>query len=82
VVFGSLISFVAYLYSLQRLPTEQASLYAYINPVVAVLLGALIFEEKLTVPLALGGLVTLYGVYLVNKAFRKDKIQQANVVEP
>lgn len=76
VVFGSIISFVAYLYSLQRLPTEQASIYAYINPVVAVLLGSLIFDEKLTTVLIVGGLVTLYGVYMVNKAFKKTAEEQ------
>jgi len=81
VVFGSLISFVAYLYSLQRLPTEQASLYAYINPVVAVVLGSIIFDEKLTVLLVAGGLVTLYGVYLVNKAFRKSAPDQNLPIE-
>ena len=70
VVFGSLIAFVAYLYALQRLPTEQASIYAYINPVVAVLMGALIFGEKLTIFIAVGGAVTLLGVFLVNKAFK------------
>ncbi len=70
VVFGSLIAFVAYLYALQNLPTEQVSIYAYINPVVAVLLGSLMFSEKLTVFIAVGGLVTLLGVYLVNKAFK------------
>ncbi|MBK5271043.1 MAG: EamA family transporter [Bacteroidia bacterium] len=70
VIFGSLIAFVAYLYALQNLPTEQASIYAYINPVVAVLLGWLIFNEKLTVFIGLGGLVALMGVFLVNKAFK------------
>ncbi len=72
VVFGSVIAFVCYLYSLQHLPTEQASIYAYINPIVAVLLGSVLFDEKLTAVLAVGGLVTLYGVYLVNKAFKKQ----------
>jgi drug/metabolite transporter (DMT)-like permease len=67
VIFGSVISFIAYLYALQNLPTEQASLYAYINPVVAVLLGWMIFSEKLTGFIICGTLVTLYGVYLVNK---------------
>jgi drug/metabolite transporter (DMT)-like permease len=76
-----LISFVAYLYSLQRLPTEQASLYAYVNPVVAVLLGALIFDEKLTLLLVTGGLVTLYGVYLVNKAFRNSIPEHRDVMD-
>jgi drug/metabolite transporter (DMT)-like permease len=55
---------------LQNLPTEQASIYAYINPIVAVLLGWLIFGEKVTLYIIIGGLVTLLGVYLVNKAFK------------
>jgi drug/metabolite transporter (DMT)-like permease len=71
VVFGSVISFIAYLYALQHLSAEQTSLYAYINPIVAVILGALIFKENLTAFIAVGGLITLYGVYLVNSAFRK-----------
>ena len=70
VVFGSVISFIAYLYALQNLSTEQTSLYAYINPMVAILLGWLIFSEKLTMFIAVGGLVALLGVYLVNKAYK------------
>lgn len=69
--FGSVISFIAYLYALQNLPTEQASIYAYINPVVAVLLGSLLFNEKLTLFIAAGGTITLLGVHLINQAFRK-----------
>ncbi|HUM66269.1 MAG TPA: EamA family transporter, partial [Chitinophagaceae bacterium] len=70
VIFGSVVSFIAYLYALQNLSTEQASLYAYVNPIVAVLLGWLIFSESLTIFIAVGGLVTLAGVYLVNKAYK------------
>lgn len=73
VVFGSVISFLAYLYALQNLSAEQSSLYAYINPIVAVLLGSLLFHEMLTSFIVVGGCVTLYGVYLVNNAFRKMK---------
>lgn len=76
VIFGSLIAFVCYLYALQNLPTEQASIYAYINPIVAVILGSLVFDESLTVYLAIGGLVTLSGVYLVNKAFKITTAEQ------
>ena len=71
VVFGSIIAFVCYLYALQKLPTEQASVYAYINPIVAVLLGWMIFGEHLTIFIGVGGLVTLAGVYLVNTAYKK-----------
>lgn len=73
VTFGSVISFLAYLYALQNLSAEQTSLYAYINPIVAVILGALLFHENLTTFIAVGGLITLYGVYLVNGTFRKMK---------
>jgi drug/metabolite transporter (DMT)-like permease len=71
VVFGSVVSFLAYLYALQNLPIEQVSIYAYINPVVAVLLGSFLFGERLSIFIAVGGLITLYGVYLVNEVFRK-----------
>jgi len=70
VIFGSLTAFICYLYALQRLPTEQASIYAYVNPMVAVICGALIFHERITIFITVGGLVTLMGVYLVNKAFK------------
>lgn len=73
VIFGSVISFIAYLYALQKLPTEQVSIYAYINPIVAVLLGWMIFGEMLTPFISIGVLITLYGVYLVNRAAVKIK---------
>ena len=70
VIFGSIISFIAYLYALQNLSAEQTSIYAYVNPIVAVILGWLIFSEKLTVYISIGGLVTLFGVYLINSAYK------------
>ncbi|MEO7923687.1 MAG: EamA family transporter [Chitinophagaceae bacterium] len=70
ILFGSLIAFIAYLYALQNLPTEQASIYAYINPMVAVLCGWLVFNERVSIFIIVGGFVTLLGVYLVNKAFK------------
>ena len=71
VAFGSVFSFIAYIYALQYLPTQQASLYAYINPIVAVFLGWLIFGEILTPFIVVGVLITLYGVFLVNRATRR-----------
>ena len=71
VAFGSVFSFIAYIYALQHLATEQASLYAYINPIVAVVLGWLIFGEVLTAFIIIGVLITLCGVYLVNRSIGK-----------
>ncbi len=70
VIFGSVIAFICYIYALQNLPIEQASIYAYINPVVAVFFGWLLFNERVTSFIIFGGLVTLAGVFLVNKAFK------------
>lgn len=70
VVFGSLTTFVAFIYALQHLPTEISSIYAYINPIVAVILGAFIFNEMLTVTLSIGVVIVLFGIYLVNKGTR------------
>ncbi len=44
VVAGSILAFVAYLYSLQHLSVEQMSIYAYINPVVAVISRPIIIQ--------------------------------------
>lgn len=73
-IIGSLLTFIAFIYMLQRLPAEINSIYAYINPIVAVLLGALIFGEPLTISIAIGGLITLGGLYMVNYSMRKAKI--------
>jgi drug/metabolite transporter (DMT)-like permease len=71
VVISSIIAFIAYLYALQKLPTGLVSVYAYINPIVAVLAGSAFTGEPLTVLIITGSLVTLTGVYIVNKALQK-----------
>jgi drug/metabolite transporter (DMT)-like permease len=73
VIFGSVLTFIAYIYALQHLPAEINSIYAYINPIIAVLLGAYIFGEPLSLAIAVGGIITLFGLYLVNKSFQKSK---------
>ena len=74
VLFGSVLTFIAFIYALQHLPAEINSIYAYINPIIAVLLGAYVFGEPLTFSIAVGGMITLFGLYLVNKSFRNSKI--------
>ncbi len=73
VVIGSVLTFIAFIYALQKLPAEVNSIYAYINPIVAVLLGALIFGEPLTIAIAIGGFIVLVGLFLVNQSMRKRK---------
>jgi drug/metabolite transporter (DMT)-like permease len=73
VIFGSVLTFIAYIYALQHLPAEINSIYAYINPIIAVLLGAYIFGEPLSLAIAIGGTITLFGLYLVNRSFQNSK---------
>lgn len=62
VVLGSLLGFTAYVQTLRLLPTNIAMTYAYVNPVIAVILGGLILREPVT-PWSLGGMVlVLLGV--------------------
>ena len=75
VTIGSVISFLAFIYALKRLPAAQASVYAYINPIVAVIIGAILAGEKLNLIIGLGTLVTLFGVYLVNTGFKKARTE-------
>lgn len=81
IIFGSILTFIAFIYALQKLPTELSSVYAYINPIVAVVLGSLIFGEPLTVAIIFGGSITLIGLYLINYAMRKKKINMEPITE-
>ncbi|MBX6379160.1 MAG: EamA family transporter [Thermoflavifilum aggregans] len=70
IVFGSMIGYVAYVYAISTLPPAQVSVYAYINPLVAVAIGAWWLKEPVTLRTILGAGVTLGGVYLVQKSFK------------
>lgn len=73
IVFGSLIAYSAYVFAITKLPPAQVSVYAYINPIVAVLLGWMMLNEKMNLNMILGTLITLLGVYVVNREFKKQK---------
>jgi drug/metabolite transporter (DMT)-like permease len=62
---GSLLAMTCYVIALRRLPTAAVSTYAYVNPVVAVSLGALLLGEHLTPATVLGGAVVLASVALL-----------------
>jgi len=73
VVFGSLLAYSAYVFAISKLPPAQVSIYAYINPIVAVALGWLLLQEKMNANMILGTCITLAGVWLVNKESKKIK---------
>ncbi|MFJ3202141.1 EamA family transporter [Streptomyces sp. NPDC086989] len=71
IVFGSLVAFTAYAWLLQRAPLSLVATYAYVNPVVAVALGALILDEALTVPILVGGAIVVVAVCVIVSTERR-----------
>ncbi len=68
VVFGSLVGYSAYIYLLDHVPVAKVSTYAYVNPIVAVVLGALFLGERLVGVEYLGMGAILVAVYLVTSS--------------
>jgi drug/metabolite transporter (DMT)-like permease len=65
VTFGSVIGYTAYVWLLDNAPIGKVATYAYVNPVVAIALGALVLHESLTWALGIGALLVLACVALV-----------------
>jgi drug/metabolite transporter (DMT)-like permease len=72
-IAGSLLTFISYVYAIKHLPPALLSIYAYINPIVAILFGWILLREPISITLAIGGAITLTGVYLVNEGSKKRK---------
>jgi drug/metabolite transporter (DMT)-like permease len=65
IVGGSVIAFSAYGIAVRALPTATVATYAYVNPVIAVLLGTFILNERLTPAMLAGGALIVGAVVLV-----------------
>jgi len=65
VVFGSLVAFSAYTWLLQHAPVSVVATYAYVNPVVAVLLGAVVLSEAVTPSMLVGAAIILAAVAFI-----------------
>jgi len=75
VIMGSIAGFSAYVWLLQVRTAMQVSTYAYVNPVVAVLLGVFFANEKITGIQIVGLIIILGSVLLINMArYRREKL--------
>jgi drug/metabolite transporter (DMT)-like permease len=73
VIGGSIFAFVSFIYSMKHLHPAISSLYAYINPIVAIWVGSFLLGEPMTWNSIIGTICTLIGVYLVNRSLKKQK---------
>lgn len=73
VVCGSWIGYTSYIWLLKHVPTSKVSTYAYVNPVIAVILGWLILHERVDRYILAGSAVVVLSVILVTSAKVREK---------
>ncbi len=73
ITLGSVLAYTAYMYCLRILPVGLVMTYAYINPLVAVILGYFVMKEPLTIWTGLAFLAIIGGVFVVNQGYKKQK---------
>ena len=66
-VAGSLVAYSAYIYAIQHLPLQLVSLYAYINPMIAVALGTLLLSEPLSTRIVFAAALVFAGTWIVGR---------------
>jgi drug/metabolite transporter (DMT)-like permease len=70
-VFGSLIGFVAYTWLLRNAPITLVSTYAYVNPLIAILLGNRLAQEVLNLRILSAAIIIIFSVFLINNNILK-----------
>ncbi|MCB0448063.1 MAG: EamA family transporter [Gelidibacter sp.] len=66
ILFGSIVAFTAFNYLLKVVSTEKVSTSAYVNPVIALLLGWYVLDEHISVQSLVAAFILLTGVYFIN----------------
>ena len=76
ILFGSILGYSSYIYILQKWPASKAGTYAYVNPVVGVILGAVILGEPVSPNVFISAIIILGGVFLVQLSKTSKKLEQ------
>ena len=71
-VFGSLIGFVAYTWLLRNAPITLVSTYAYVNPLIAILIGHLLAQEPLNLRIFSAAVIIISSVFLINNTILRN----------
>jgi drug/metabolite transporter (DMT)-like permease len=82
ILFGSIVAYSAYTWLLANAPLGQVATYAYVNPVVAIALGAIVLGESITLRIVAGALLILAAVAIVVRREAGATTRRARPVEP
>jgi len=74
ILFGSILGYSSYIYILQKWPASKAGTYAYVNPVVGVILGAVMLGEPVSPYVFISAIIILSGVFLVQMSKTSKKL--------
>lgn len=72
IIVGSVLAYTAYMYALKHLPVGLVMVYAYVNPLVAVILGWWLAGEPLNTTTVISFSCIVGGVYLVRQGYKKN----------
>lgn len=72
-VLGSALAYIGYYDGIRRIGATRSGVFIALNPLTAVICGALLLDEALTVPMLAGGAVILLGIYLCNKPLAQGR---------
>ena len=79
IIFGLVVGYSAYVYALKHLPVSTVSQYAYVNPIIAVVLGTLLLAEPLSLRTFLAAALVFAGIAIVRSASNPRGAPAANV---
>lgn len=79
IIFGSLIGFVAYTWLLRNAPISLVSTYAYVNPLIAILLGNLLASEPINIRILSSAIIIIGSVVLINTSILKKNFTNKEV---
>ena len=77
IIFGSLLGFTAYLWLLKNVGVARTSTYAFVNPVVAIVLGWVWADEKLSTQTALAAFLVLVAVIIITTCHKQPNLKIA-----
>ena len=81
-IVGSLVGFTAYAWLLRNAPISKVVTHQYVNPVVAIILGALLLDEQLTMAIAAGAVLVVGSVFVAVRQEGKTQPAPAPDAQP
>ena len=82
ILVGSIAAYACYSYAIKKLPITIVTLYAYINPIVAIIIGWLVLDEILNLRIGIAIAIILVGIYIVNWGYQLRNLWRSQFSTP